>query len=185
MTSIPEAAQRARQMYAEKALIGDILDATGLTKRTLYRWLDGGPIHEGERPLPPVPRRKQGARPERILKDERVHLIARLMTGAQTLVREIELRLAKGGTTPKDNADDSRSFAALTRTLRELTALDALNDRDAPQSGPQQNDEPDDDEVPRDIEEFRRELARRINAFVDEQEGRHGGVSGDAAVDVD
>ena len=58
----------------------------------------------------------------------------------------------------------ARTLASLARTLREI-ALSSRGDEAAPP------DDTDDDPIPRDIDEFRRELARRIHAFVDSRTG--------------
>ncbi|MGE0564711.1 MAG: hypothetical protein AB7O50_09380 [Pseudolabrys sp.] len=66
---------------------------------------------------------------------------------------------------PDDAGDAERSartLASLARTLRELSAM----------SGAQPTAETasdDDDAIPRDLDEFRRALARRIEAFVGER----------------
>lgn len=76
---------------------------------------------------------------------------------------------------PLDGSDAERSartLASLARTLRELARMDggdATLTRDMPEN---------DDAIPRDLDEFRRELARRIEAFVDDE--ADGGVSGAA-----
>jgi flagellar motor switch protein FliG len=56
----------------------------------------------------------------------------------------------------------AQTLAGISRTLREIAALN-------------RPDEADDDSVPRDIDEFRNELARRIHALID---ARCGGESG-------
>jgi hypothetical protein len=83
-------------------------------------------------------------------------------------VREIEDRMrarASGGEAgePAERERDARMLAVLVKTLRELAALDESH-KDAARAV--QADPTDDDPVPRDIDEFRRELARRIQAFV-------------------
>lgn len=56
----------------------------------------------------------------------------------------------------------ARTLASLARTLREIVSLD-----DKPSAEP----EDDDDAGPRDMDEFRRDLARRIDAIIAEREG--------------
>jgi hypothetical protein len=60
---------------------------------------------------------------------------------------------------PPERERDVRMLAMLVRTMRDLVGFDA--GVAAP--------EPDDDPVPDNIDEFRFELARRIQAFVDER----------------
>lgn len=55
----------------------------------------------------------------------------------------------------------ARTLASLTRTLNEVQRLRREAAEPAPASA-----EAEPDDMPRDIEEFRRELARRIEAFV-------------------
>jgi hypothetical protein len=54
----------------------------------------------------------------------------------------------------------ARTLASISRTLREAAALNQPE-------GAAPHDDPDDDPVPGDIDEFRRELARRIRGIVD------------------
>jgi hypothetical protein len=68
---------------------------------------------------------------------------------------------------------DSRTLASLSRTVREIAALNASE----PQAPP---DEADDDPVPSDIDEFRRELARRIRGFIEARRNGPGRVSGES-----
>lgn len=96
-----------------------------------------------------------------------------LATRIQTMVdREIEAvdKILKtlDGEDAVATEGAARTLASLARTLRELVALDAS------QLGPEPED---DDPVPEDIDEFRRELARRIDAFI--QHRMDSGVPGD------
>jgi len=54
----------------------------------------------------------------------------------------------------------ARTLASVSRTLREIQALNKPEDEAPP-------DDVDDDPIPRDIDEFRRELARRIRGFIE------------------
>lgn len=79
------------------------------------------------------------------------------------MVKEIEAeesaRARLGGAQRKNTAERSaRTLATLTQTLHALARLRAG-------SLPDQETHYDDD-MPRDIDEFRRDLARRIDAFV-------------------
>jgi len=70
----------------------------------------------------------------------------------------------------------SRTLASVARILREIVAIYQPEEQVAAP------DESDDDAIPRDIEEFRRELARRIHALIDaRQDGGSGGDGGAAA----
>ena len=63
---------------------------------------------------------------------------------------------------------DSVTLSSLTRTLRELNGL----------LGQHRVAADDDDDGPDDIDEVRRELARRMNAFVDARTGKADGGAG-------
>ena len=59
MTEIPQAALRARQMYAEGRTVRAIQAETGLNLDQLYHALDGLPQPNGDSLLPPIPRRRR------------------------------------------------------------------------------------------------------------------------------
>lgn len=67
----------------------------------------------------------------------------------------------------------ARTLAGVSRALREIKALTEPDEVTPP-------DETDDDPIPRDIDEFRNELARRINAFVDAERNGEGETDGEA-----
>jgi transposase-like protein len=167
-----DAIHRARRDYAESSMtVADICRKHGMNRQDLYYWLDGGPPG-GEHHLAPIPRRGSGARTGRRprLRGDRVSIVRRMWRAAEAQVRDIEDRLRQDAREADERERDARMLAVLVKTLRELSALDET------QSGP-----PDtaggDDEVPRDIDEFRRELARRMDAFVESRTGAR--VSGD------
>jgi hypothetical protein len=66
---------------------------------------------------------------------------------------------------PNDAERAARTLASIARTLRELSLMNDTGDE------PEAATADDDDDIPRDLDEFRRELARRIDAFVDERTG--------------
>jgi hypothetical protein len=63
-----------------------------------------------------------------------------------------------------------RTLAGISRTLREIAALNRPDEVAPP-------DEADDDPVPRDLDEFRNELARRIRGFVEARRNGAGRIS--------
>ena len=67
----------------------------------------------------------------------------------------------------------AQTLAGISRTLREIAALNRPDEVTPP-------DEADDDPVPRDIDEFRNELARRIHALIDARCGGESGVGDEA-----
>jgi hypothetical protein len=77
---------------------------------------------------------------------------------------------------PANNAEAERTariLAAISRTVQDIQAS---------AEGQASSDDADDDPVPRDIDAFREELARRIHALVDEDE-RSAGENADLAAD--
>ena len=112
MTDIPENAVRARQMYADGATTRDILEATGLSHWMLYHWIEGGPkTSDGKRLLPPRVKRRMVTR-RRIVKEERLTLVNRMMRAAERQVGEIEQRLAGSG---QANANATRARSRCSR----------------------------------------------------------------------
>ncbi len=152
-----------RKDYLDGVPVAVILARYDVVVGTLYYWLDGGPMVGGERRLDPIPRRRvvMGRR-VRALRGDRESLIARLWGAAERQVRDIETRLAMTGQPSSDRERDARTLAVLVRTLRELSQFDAA--REPPCE--------DDDLGPRDIDEFRRDLARRMDALVRGRAGR-------------
>ncbi|HVV63302.1 MAG TPA: hypothetical protein VHD14_16260 [Pseudolabrys sp.] len=154
MTDIPATALRAREMYFDHATVRAIRAETGLSLDRLYYWLDGAPQADGGTLLPPIPRRvvvvRRSSRPAR-----RAALVARMMRATEMQVHEIEQRLG-GAAAPAGRERDARTLAVLAKTMRELIALDVLTED-------KNTDNADDDDAPFDIDELRRELARRVD----------------------
>jgi len=108
----------------------------------------------------PAPGAKPGRDPER-------PTALRLQDAVASVLAAIEAIVAKISTGRTAESDRSaRALAALTRTLRELNTLQGQYEELSP-----------DDDSPVDIDEFRRALARKIDAFVAAQGG---GVRDDA-----
>jgi hypothetical protein len=158
-TDIPPVAQRAREMYAAGAATRAILAETGLSLHAFYNWLDGRPQKRGPQLAPALPRRKI-VRRARISPGDRVSLIERMMRSSERQIAEIEKRI---GTAQDKGEQDARMLALIARTMRELTALDAHNRDLMPQPAAEMDN---DDNPPDDIDEFRNELARRLNELV-------------------
>ena len=97
--------------------------------------------------------------------EPRAALYARIYRAAQTQMDKIELvQKTLQPTHPEQSERTVRILATLNKTLLEIAAM-TKPDEGAPP------DEADDDAIPRDIDEFRRELARRLKAFIDEKSG--------------
>jgi hypothetical protein len=155
----PEIIAGVRRRYADGALVSQILAEYELSIAQLYCCLDGGP--PGPDRLPPLPRRRLLPRRAREPGAARQALVARLWRSAGKQVHEVEQRLARADLPPPERERDMRMMAVLVKTLRELTTLDqAQRDEAANKDAP---DDDDDDAVPRDLDELRRELARRVD----------------------
>jgi hypothetical protein len=87
-------------------------------------------------------------------------LVARLWRTAERQVEEIEVRLKAAGLKVAEREGNARALAVVVRTLRELAAFDQAQKTRAKESATD-----DDDAVPRDMDEFRRGLSRRIDAL--------------------
>jgi hypothetical protein len=77
---------------------------------------------------------------------------------------------------PAEGERAARTLASVARTLRELSMVSEEGDEAEAAAD-------DDDDIPRDIDELRRELARRIHAFVDERTGSRLPVDAEAGHD--
>jgi hypothetical protein len=172
MTEIPEAAQRARQMYAEGKSVAAIKAETGMTGHAIYFWLDGGPPTNGGHLLKPISRRVLRART--VTPGDRIAMIARIMRGCDQQISEIEQRI---NPSPSQLDQDSRRLAMISRTLNELTAIDQRNREMKQKKVPRDNDKSRTAErsVPRNADELRRSLARKLEAIMAEQDSEAAG----------
>lgn len=170
----PERVALARRRYVEGATVKAICAETGIRSvEILYRCL-AGEFDDGSGARPaPIPRRKSGVRIRR-RKADRAALVERLWRTADRQVQQIEERLKAAGLEPTEREGNARTLATLVKTLRDLSAFDQAHKP----RGKQAANNDDDDPVPRDIDEFRRELARRIDALVASR--THGGDPGGA-----
>ena len=161
----PEAIASIRRDYSDGEPVLVTKSRHNVSHATFYACIDGA--IPGHPPLPPIPRRKVRLTkaPEAGI---RSLLIAKLWRTAKRQVSEIETRLKTVAERPSERESDTRSLAVLIKALRELSALD-----DAQEAARRTNatDTVDDDPVPQDIDDFRRALAERIEAFVDSRTG--------------
>ncbi len=169
----PDVVALVRRRYAEGAFVKTIIAESGIKNlNIIYRCVAGlYPDGSGVKPAP-IPQRRQGVRVRHRL-GSRAALVARMWRTAERQVEEIEDRLAVAGLELAERESNARTLAIVAKTLRELAAVD---EAEQPRQGKKQpsDDDIDDDPVPRDIDEFRRELARRINALVDSRTGSGG-----------
>lgn len=162
----PATAGLARRLYAEGVPIAEICARTGLSTGAAYHWIDREVGEDGTVRLDPVGRRAtKAAAPHShappVGEAPRARLLARLWRAAERQVADIEARArrfeaAEGEAPARGAADaekDARALALLARTMRELAA--------AEDDGPAKPEKDADDTV-RDLDEFRRELARRL-----------------------
>ncbi|TCT07638.1 hypothetical protein [Aquabacter spiritensis] len=174
----PSAQQVAtvRALYAEGRAIKDITAETGFSAPRIYAWLDREIAPDGTVRAAPLPRRRLGASGARDPDLRRRRSLAnRIWRAAEAQVCEIETRLAALGGAPAEAERDARALAVLARVVRELAALGAAarkaaaddaaprEDTAARDDGPPRDDE--DARGPADLDSFRRELARRLDAL--------------------
>lgn len=160
----PETVALVRRRYADGATLAVLKAESGITSLwTLYRCLDGRYDDGSGAPLPALPRRRdithRAAR--------RAELVKRLWHSAERQVEQIEARMAQSGLAADDPERDARALAVLVRTLRELTAFDAEKRGKGKQQQKPENEQP----IPRNIDELRRELARKIEALIEAESG--------------
>lgn len=157
---VPETAGLARRLYAEGVPIAEICARTGLSSRAAYHWIDREVDADGAVRHAPLRRRSGKVRGETSSEPPRRRLLARLWRAAERQVADIEARMVRaapgaGEAGPvrvaADAEKDARALALIARTVRELNAAedDSKPEKDA-------------DDTVRDLDLFRRELARRL-----------------------
>jgi hypothetical protein len=151
----PERVVRAREDYVAGKSIAEIIAENGFSLSTLYKLLAGKGAAAG---MPVITLRSHLLRP-RAQRAARVRasLVDRLWRAADRQVREIEKRL-RLDTPPDERERDARVLATTVKTLRELRALDAAQAEQEPS--------PQDDNGPDNLDDFRRELARKMDAVI-------------------
>jgi len=190
----PELLTEAKRLYEQTlAPVDDIAGMLGLSRSNFYRRVkEGG--WRGRRAsigtfqftralsgsavmaMTAEPAEQRRAEPtmcdDTISPQQRMALALRIQSVVEREMEAIERVLGK--ITPSDQIEaehGARTLASIARTLREIAAL----------SKPEQETPPndaDDDSVPRDIDAFREELARRIHAFIDAQADGQGAGAG-------
>jgi AcrR family transcriptional regulator len=170
-TPTPERVALARRRYLEDAPVRAICAEAGFSLGTLYRCLAGHfPDGSGIAPAA-IALRSTGTRPPR-RKSGRAALVARMWRTAERQVEEIEQRLKAAGLELTERESNARTLAIVAKTLRELVSLDHANNAGAKEAV-KDNDAT---AVPRNVDELRRALARKLDAFV---AGRAARVPGD------
>jgi hypothetical protein len=149
----------ARQRYTEGAAVSKILAETEMSLGTLYLWLDGGPKDAaGKQQFPAIPRRRivMGKR-HKPLTGGQVSLVARLWRTAERQVRDVESRMCTDQE-PEQRERDARLLAVLVKTIRELRALNVKEEKAS-----------ENEHAPDNLDDFRRELARKIDGIIAER----------------
>ncbi|WP_127090144.1 hypothetical protein [Aquabacter cavernae] len=163
----PEPGARVRALYAAGRAVRDIRAETGLSYARIYYWLDNDTAPDGLPRPRPLPRRKRRRPVPPALAAERRQLLAqRIWRAAEAQVGEIEARMGALESGPAQAERDARALAVLARVVRDLSALDAAP---APPARPDPS-APEDDLAFSDLDTFRRELARRLDALRDDGE---------------
>lgn len=162
--SAADQAAAVRALYAAGRSLSAIGAATGLGRSRIYYWLDhdlGPDGHPRPRPLPRRRPRKGGRNTRRI------NLVDRIWRAAEAQVCEIETRMVSLGSAPAEAERDARALAVLARVVRELAVLDGARlPRTADlKDAPAEEDARAPADRSRDLDSFRRELARRLDAL--------------------
>ena len=100
------------------------------------------------------------------LEQRRAAVALRLLEAAEQEIRAVQKVLAVLDPTNKDEAErTARTLASIAKTLSGAAALNRAEDGTL-------NDDPEQDPIPGDIDEFRRELARRLRGLIDAERRR-------------
>jgi len=120
----------------------------------------------------PRPRPKPCRRPPAVPRvarptSNRAAIVRRMWRTADAQVRAVEARLKADDQAPDERERDARVLSVLSRTLRELTALDAAQ-------AATKKSKPDDDAdgAPFDLDELRRALQSRLAGLRDGDAGQ-------------
>jgi hypothetical protein len=171
----PAAIDDARERYEETdEPVAEIAADLEIEVGTLYRYMKkwGWRLRSARAPqdLPPILREVAAVRaevgaPEAPAQGTADDIAARLERAIRTQLAAVERAQARrggAGRSPQDAERIARILAVLARALKEAQRLRA----------PAASVTDDDDDFPADIDELRRELARRIHAFVESRTDR-------------
>lgn len=129
----------------------------GLARATTGATLEPGQATNTDASVDPPPATIHTAASE----DARHALALRIQRVAERELEAIERILDVLGPSSQPEADRcARTLAGISRTLREITALNTSEKTTSA-------DDPDDDTIPVDLDELRCELARRINEVIE------------------
>jgi hypothetical protein len=160
-TPTPDVVALVRRLYQDGVPVKDISARTGLRLGTMYRCVEGKFDDGSGIPPAPIPRRRADTHTaERI--GSRGALIARMWRTAERQVGEIEDRLKAAGIELAERESNARTLAIVARTLRELSAVDEADKARGKEASKDNND----DVPPRNIDELRSSLAKKLEAFI-------------------
>jgi hypothetical protein len=162
----PDVVALARRLYQDGVPVQDISARTGLPLGMVYRCIDGKFDDGSGAPLAPLPRRRADTRTAKRI-GSRGTLIARMWRTAERQVGEIEDRLKAAGLELTERESNARTLAVVARTLRDLSAVDEANQARGKEASKDNND----DAPPRNIDELRSSLARKLEALVGRPSG--------------
>jgi hypothetical protein len=185
----PELVAEGQRLYeTTMTTIGDIAALMGLSRRTLenriveWKWqrrrqpsgaidivhaVRGATVAAAtaETPAP------NGAIAAPVSPQQRAALAQRIQNVVEREMTVLERVVGVLGPSNEAAAErTAQTLAGISRTLREIAALNRPDEVTPP-------DEADDDPVPRDIDEFRFELARRIRGFIEARRNGAGSIS--------
>lgn len=180
----PELIAEGKRLYEQTLTsMADIAALLGISTRTLenrareWNWrprrTSGRPVEllhamRGAALAASTDPAQQETNSEPVSPQRRTAIAERIQDVVERHLAAVEKVLAVlGPDEPAEAERTARTLAGLSRTLREVAALNQ------PEQAPP--DETDDDSLPSDIDAFRNELARRINALIDARERDAGG----------
>ncbi|RDV02160.1 hypothetical protein [Undibacter mobilis] len=199
----PNVLAEAKRLYEQtNAPVGDIAALVGVSRSNLYErvrdlgWRSRqakptfslaravsegvtGPLSEPPPPLLPQPAAPPVVLDAAAVAQRRLAIAQRMMSVAEREMDAIERIIAVLRPADALEADHSaRTLASVSRTLRDIAQLTKPGEEPT-------TDEASHDPVPRDIDEFRRTLAVRIEALIEARTGRPGGGAGGSAAGCD
>jgi hypothetical protein len=189
----PELLAEAKRLYEQTlAPVGDIAGMVGLSRANFYKrvqeggWrgrrakvatfqfaraLSGSAVAIMTAEPAEQPRADLAAPSDPVSPQQRMALALRIQQVVEQEMNAVERILSKIQPSDQIEAEHgARTLASVARTLREIKALNSPEDETPP-------DDADDDPIPRDIDEFRRELARRVRGFIEARRRGGGGLS--------
>lgn len=188
----PELVAEGRRLYEQTLTpVPEVAAVMGICRRTLEnRISEWNWTRRRTRALPSMIDRAigtattqeeaaSGIEPAAVTHQQRLAFAQRVQDAVDRHIAAVERVLDKVRPTKPDETERSaRTLATISYALRELAAIAHTEPVTPP------TNETDNDPIPRDIDDFREELARRIRRFIDAR--RHGGdgLPDDAAGDV-